>query len=119
MDRQLSPHVIVLFGAVGDLAQRKLLPGLLRLYRAGLLPECRIVGTSLEELDDHGFRDVARIACGEHVKDPIDDATWDRVLGPVAVRAEQRRARRTARRGDRRRAGAARTTLGRCAVCTT
>jgi glucose-6-phosphate 1-dehydrogenase len=76
VDRQLSPHVIVLFGAVGDLAQRKLLPGLLRLYRAGLLPECRIVGTSLEELDDQGFRDVARIACGEHVKEPIDDPTW-------------------------------------------
>ena len=26
----LKPHVIVLFGATGDLAQRKLLPGLVR-----------------------------------------------------------------------------------------
>ncbi len=76
VDHQLSPHVIVLFGAGGDLAKRKLLPGLLRLYRAGLLPECRIVGTSLEELDAAGFRDVARTACDEHVADPIDDATW-------------------------------------------
>ncbi len=41
----LKPHVIVLFGATGDLAQRKLLPGLLHLSLAGLLPECRIVGT--------------------------------------------------------------------------
>ncbi len=48
----VHPHVIVLFGATGDLARRKLLPGLLRLSYSGLLPECQIVGTSLEELDD-------------------------------------------------------------------
>ena len=41
----LEPHVIVLFGATGDLARRKLLPGLLHLSRAGLMPDCRIVGT--------------------------------------------------------------------------
>ena len=45
----LRPHVIVLFGATGDLARRKLLPGLFHLSQAGLLPECRIVGTSLDE----------------------------------------------------------------------
>ena len=54
----LKPHVIVLFGATGDLARRKLLPGLLHLFRAGLVPDCRIVGTSLDDLDDDGFRDV-------------------------------------------------------------
>ena len=31
-------HVIVLFGALGDLARRKLLPGLFHLDRAGLMP---------------------------------------------------------------------------------
>ena len=31
-------HVIVLFGATGDLAKRKLLPGLFHLHAAGLLP---------------------------------------------------------------------------------
>jgi len=40
-------HVIVLFGATGDLAKRKLLPGLFRLAAAGLLPErYRIIGTA-------------------------------------------------------------------------
>ena len=43
----VHPHVIVLFGATGDLARRKLLPGLLRLSYSGLLPEYQIVGTSL------------------------------------------------------------------------
>ena len=32
------PHVIVLFGATGDLARRKLLPGLLHLSSLGLMP---------------------------------------------------------------------------------
>ena len=50
-----DPHVIVLFGATGDLARRKLLPGLFHLSRAGLLPECRIVATSLEDLDDDEY----------------------------------------------------------------
>ncbi|MCW3044714.1 MAG: glucose-6-phosphate dehydrogenase, partial [Actinobacteria bacterium] len=44
----VMPHVLVLFGATGDLARRKLLPGLLHLIQAGLLPECQIVGTSLD-----------------------------------------------------------------------
>ena len=40
-------HVIVLFGATGDLAKRKLLPGLYHLATAGLLPKrYRIIGTS-------------------------------------------------------------------------
>ncbi len=40
-------HVIVLFGATGDLARRKLLPGLFHLANAGLLPRSyRIVGSA-------------------------------------------------------------------------
>ena len=50
----LDPHVIVLFGATGNLARRKLLPGLLHLAQVGLLPECRIVGTALDELERSG-----------------------------------------------------------------
>ncbi len=35
---RLAPHVLVLFGATGDLAARKLFPGLYRLAAAGRLP---------------------------------------------------------------------------------
>src|SRR2546422_7452681 len=43
-------HVIVLFGATGDLARRKLLPGLYHLFEAGLLPKrWRIIGNSRTE----------------------------------------------------------------------
>ena len=72
-----QPQVIVLFGATGDLARRKLLPGLLRLSQAGLVPDCRIVGTSLDHLDDDGFRALARAACQEFSGRPLSDAAWD------------------------------------------
>ena len=40
-------HVIVLFGATGDLARRKILPGLYHLALAGLLPkDYRIIGSA-------------------------------------------------------------------------
>jgi glucose-6-phosphate 1-dehydrogenase len=72
----LKPHVIVLFGATGDLSQRKLLPGLVRLSLAGLVPECRIVGTSLDELDDAGFRALAHRAYEKHSIREISEAQW-------------------------------------------
>ncbi len=73
----LPPHVIVLFGATGDLARRKLLPGLLRLSHAGLLPEVHIVGTSLEEIDDDTFHGFALEACREFARRDIVDSHWD------------------------------------------
>ncbi len=72
----LRPHVIVLFGATGDLAKRKLLPGLLHLSRAGLVPDCRIVATSLDPFDDDEFRRVARSACDEFGRGAITEPVW-------------------------------------------
>ncbi len=61
-------HVIVLFGATGDLAKRKLLPGLFRLAAAGLLPErYQIIGSApvASALSDADFRAHARDAVAE------------------------------------------------------
>jgi len=71
-----SPHVIVLFGATGDLAKRKLLPGLFHLSRAGMLPECHIVATSLELLDDGEYHGIARSACDEFARGGVADHHW-------------------------------------------
>ena len=43
------PQVVVLVGATGDLSQRKLIPGLYHLCTAGFIPDCRIIGLSLDE----------------------------------------------------------------------
>jgi glucose-6-phosphate 1-dehydrogenase len=73
----LSPHVIVLFGATGDLARRKLLPGMLRLAAAGLLPNCRIIGTSLDPIDEDDFRALAFAACKEFASPRTVEEKWE------------------------------------------
>ena len=58
-------HVIVIFGATGDLARRKILPGLFHLATAGLLPErYRIIGSSrfATAMTDDEFRSYAKEA---------------------------------------------------------
>jgi glucose-6-phosphate 1-dehydrogenase len=72
----LPPHVIVIFGATGDLARRKLLPGLLRLFQAKLMPEFRIVGVSLEEIGDDEFRQFAEPACREFARHAFSEDDW-------------------------------------------
>ncbi|WP_232679115.1 glucose-6-phosphate dehydrogenase [Nocardioides sp. R-C-SC26] len=70
------PNVVVLFGATGDLAQRKLLPGLLHLFEAKLMPDVRVIGTSLEEIDRDAFERLARAACEEFGEGDITDDRW-------------------------------------------
>ena len=58
-------HVIVLFGATGDLAKRKLLPGLFHLAAAGLLPrKYKIIGSSPAKfaISSEQFQEHARQA---------------------------------------------------------
>ena len=59
---------LLMFGATGDLARRKLLPSLYGLDSDGLLPDAlRIVGTARTELDDGTFRERAEAALKEHL----------------------------------------------------
>jgi glucose-6-phosphate 1-dehydrogenase len=71
------PQVVVLFGATGDLARRKLLPGLYHLCSGGFMPECRIVGVSLDDIDADAFRALARGALDEFFSRKVTDADWD------------------------------------------
>ena len=70
------PQVVVLFGATGDLARRKLLPGLYHLASAGFIPGYRIVGVSLDAIDADGFRALARQALDEFSSRKVTDADW-------------------------------------------
>jgi glucose-6-phosphate 1-dehydrogenase len=72
-------HVIVLFGATGDLAKRKLLPGLFHLHAAGLLPrEYRIIGSSPPAfaLSEEQFRERAEQACADFCITKPTDPSW-------------------------------------------
>src|SRR5271170_5165767 len=70
------PQVVVLVGATGDLARRKLLPGLFHLTNAGFIPGCRIIGMSLDDLDTEGFRKIARDALAEFSTRKVAEADW-------------------------------------------
>jgi len=64
--RRPDDHVIVLFGATGDLAKRKLLPGLFHLAAANLLPrKYRIIGSAPAKfaISTDEFRAHAKQAC--------------------------------------------------------
>ena len=62
-ERVPDDHVIVLFGATGDLAKRKLLPGIFHLMRAGLMPpRFRLIGVARRDIGEEGFVELAREA---------------------------------------------------------
>jgi glucose-6-phosphate 1-dehydrogenase len=71
------PQVVVLVGATGDLARRKLLPGLFHLASSGFIPACRIIGVSLDELDHDGFRRFAREALSEFSARKVSEEAWN------------------------------------------
>jgi glucose-6-phosphate 1-dehydrogenase len=79
----IPPHVVVLFGVTGDLARRKLLPGLARLVTSALAPELRIVGTALDDLDQGAFREFARAALGEFGSGKLTADQHDAFVGKL------------------------------------
>jgi glucose-6-phosphate 1-dehydrogenase len=99
------PQVVVLFGATGDLSRRKLLPGLFHLASAGFIPDCRIIGVSLDEIGVDEFRTVARSSLDEFSARKVSATDWDAFAGsldyvpldagPVVLRAAVERAERT------------------------
>lgn len=59
------PTTIIIFGASGDLTQRKLIPSLFNLYRKGRLPEkFEILGFAGTKFTDESFR--------QHLREGLD-----------------------------------------------
>jgi glucose-6-phosphate 1-dehydrogenase len=78
-----GPYVIVLFGATGDLAKRKLLPGLYHLFVAGLLPDkFALIGTSPPEfaVSEDDFRKHARSACDTYGVAKPEGEPWEKFV---------------------------------------
>ncbi len=76
MDKQTN-FDMVLFGATGDLAMRKLLPCLYQAHAAGLLhPAGRILGVSRSRLSRDEFLAKVESDSKIHVKENFADATW-------------------------------------------
>ena len=72
-----DPQTIVIFGASGDLAARKLLPALYDLFRRNLLPKkYAIVGYSRSKFSDDEFRARARGDVESFCRSPQDEEAW-------------------------------------------
>jgi glucose-6-phosphate 1-dehydrogenase len=72
----LAPHVIVLFGATGDLAKRKLIPGLGYLQQSQFAPDVRIVGTAMDDITTDEFRELARSAIESFGTHKLSHEAW-------------------------------------------
>jgi glucose-6-phosphate 1-dehydrogenase len=73
-----EPCAIVIFGASGDLAHRKLVPALYNLLSDGLLPErVAIVGVAREGSRDEIVASL-KTSTSEHSRKPLDARLWDR-----------------------------------------
>ncbi|WP_068117003.1 glucose-6-phosphate dehydrogenase [Tropicimonas marinistellae] len=66
---------LVIFGGTGDLARRKILPGLYRRLADGQMPpEARLIAAARSDLDDDGFRALVREALEEFMPSEALDA---------------------------------------------
>src|SRR5271154_2112418 len=70
------PQGLVLVGGTGDLAQRKLWPGLFHLITSRFIPACRILGVSLDEIGVDAFREVVKGALDKCSPRKVSDADW-------------------------------------------
>ncbi|MEO0990126.1 MAG: glucose-6-phosphate dehydrogenase [Pseudomonadota bacterium] len=62
----VDPFDLVIFGGTGDLARRKILPGLYRRFLSGqMLPEARVIGAARSEMETSAFRETVRVALQE------------------------------------------------------
>jgi glucose-6-phosphate 1-dehydrogenase len=76
--RKPDPCALVIFGASGDLAHRKLLPALYALMVRRLLPErFAIVGVARTEGDDETYRGEMKQALQDHARDEFREDVWD------------------------------------------
>jgi glucose-6-phosphate 1-dehydrogenase len=78
-DKQACDFTI--FGVLGDLSRRKLIPSIYQLEKAGLLhEESRIIGVARHEIDNNEFVAKMRDALQTFVKEPLNNEVVERLL---------------------------------------
>src|ERR687893_2492649 len=78
LERAAEPCAVVIFGASGDLAKRKLIPALYRLVQERLLPaEFAVVGLGRTPMTDEEYRDRMKEAVAEFSESKtVDEEVW-------------------------------------------
>jgi glucose-6-phosphate 1-dehydrogenase len=78
LEKVPDPCVLVLFGATGDLAHRKVIPAMYHLWRTNLLPhEFVLLAVGRREYDDDAFRTEIHKSLEEFSRVlPLDEPAW-------------------------------------------
>ncbi len=72
-----EPFIMVIFGATGDLTQRKLIPALYALHVEQLLPpRFFVIGFARHEKSERQFRAELRNAVKQFGRVPLEDSAW-------------------------------------------
>jgi glucose-6-phosphate 1-dehydrogenase len=80
----VHPTALVIFGATGDLAQRKLLPALYNLAHDGALPErFHLIGVARTENSDDDFREQTTDAIRRFSRRTPDQAVLEKLVADV------------------------------------
>ncbi len=80
----VHPTALVIFGATGDLAHRKLLPALYNLAHEGALPErFELIGVSRRDTPDEDFQEMARQSIERFSRHKPDPAVLDGLLADM------------------------------------
>jgi glucose-6-phosphate 1-dehydrogenase len=80
----VHPTTLVIFGATGDLAQRKLLPAIYNLAHEGALPErFNLIGVSRSEMPDDEYRELARRSISAHSRRAADERVLESLLARI------------------------------------
>ncbi len=77
----IASCILIIFGASGDLAQRKLIPAIYELAREKLLPEPFVlIGFARTPMSDQQYCDSCRLAIEKHARSgKIDPEIWQRL----------------------------------------
>ena len=104
-DRGAEPCTIVIFGASGDLTQRKLVPALYNLHLDRLLPTgFAVAGVARREMSDEAFVTDMREATRRHSRRAMTEQSWAEIAGGlsyVTVGSQKQDYRRLAEHLDR------------------
>jgi glucose-6-phosphate 1-dehydrogenase len=80
----VHPTTLVIFGATGDLAHRKLLPAIYNLAHEGALPEgFNLIGVARSEMSDDEYRKLAQESIKQYSRRPPDEQVLEKLLERV------------------------------------
>ena len=84
LPRIAGPCGLVLFGATGDLAQRKLMPAVYDLANRGLLPPAfALVGFARREWEREDFAELVHDAVRKHARTPFREEAWEQLSAGI------------------------------------